>query len=155
MIATLSEMYRETFGPWSLGLFLIGAFAVLYSTLFGATASNARLLADALQLFGLLRYPAEADRQRMVRLGCVLLPVSCTTVYLLWGAPVQLVFVGALAQGIMLPFLAFTALHLRFRRSNPELRPGLVWTAFLCMASVLMAAVGLYQVFRAIKSQLS
>ncbi|MFN8096266.1 MAG: Nramp family divalent metal transporter [Vicinamibacteria bacterium] len=105
MIETLSHMYRETFGPWSLWVFLVGAFAVLYSTVFGATASNARLFADAVELFGLVRY-AGGRPGWMVRVGSVALPVAFTSVYLAFGNPVSLVIVGAVGQGLMLPFLA-------------------------------------------------
>ena len=111
MIATLSHMYRETFGQWSYWLFLAGAFAVLYSTVFGATASNARLAADALSLFGLVKYRSPDDRVKMIRVCCVLLPCAFASVFLLVGEPVSLVFVGALAQGLMLPFLAGAALY--------------------------------------------
>ena len=64
MIPALSQMYIETFGAWSLWLFLIGAAAVLYSTVFGATAANVRLVADALEVFGVKKHRDEADRQR-------------------------------------------------------------------------------------------
>jgi hypothetical protein len=139
-------MYRETFGEWSLWLFLVGAWAVLYSTVFGATASNARLFADALSVFGIVRYETPAHRARLVRVGCVLLPIAYTSVFLIFGAPVTLVFVGALAQGLMLPFLAWAALHFRFRETEPALRPGILWTVCLCLSAVAMAALGLYQV---------
>jgi Mn2+/Fe2+ NRAMP family transporter len=151
MIETLSHMYQETFGRWSLWFFLLGAFAVLYSTVFGATASNARLFADALSLFGLRRYATPEQRLKMVRLGCVLLPAAYTTVFLVFGAPVSLVFVGALAQGLMLPFLAFAALYFRFRQTESELRPGAAWTACLCLSAVSMAAVGAYQVVEQVR----
>jgi manganese transport protein len=67
MIEVLSFMYRETFGEWSLWLFLLGAIAVLYSTIFGATASNARLLVDALSLFGAKQYRNAEERVRWVK----------------------------------------------------------------------------------------
>lgn len=147
MIATLSHMYRETFGQWSYWVFLVGAFAVLYSTVFGATASNARLLADALSLFGVVKYRAPEDRVRMVKIGCVLLPCAFATVFLLVREPVSLVFVGALAQGLMLPFLAGAALYFRYRRTDPALRPGAIWSAWLWVAGLAMSAVGLYKVW--------
>jgi Mn2+/Fe2+ NRAMP family transporter len=146
MIETLWHMYRETFGGWSQWLFLTGAFAVLYSTLFGATASNARLFADALGVFGLLRYEGPEHRDRWVRIGCVGLPVAFTGVYLAFGSPVTLVFVGAVAQGLMLPFLALAAIHFRFREADPGLRPGLAWTTGLFLSAAALAAAGLYQV---------
>lgn len=146
MIATLSHMYRETFGQWSFWLFLVGAFAVLYSTVFGATASNARLLADALSIFGLVKYRTPEQRVTMIKIGCVLLPCAFVTVFLAWGEPVSLVFVGALAQGLMLPFLAFAALYFHYRRTDAFLLPGKVWKFFLWFASLAMAAVGIYKV---------
>lgn len=146
MIETLSYMYRDTFGEWSYWLFLLGAFAVLYSTVFGATASNARLFADALAIFGFRKYATSADRQRMVQIGCVLLPIAFTSVFLLIGQPVSLVFVGALAQGLMLPFLAYAALYFRLRHTHPALLQGKLWTFFIWFAAVAMSAVGLYQV---------
>jgi Mn2+/Fe2+ NRAMP family transporter len=145
MIATLSHMYQETFGAWSFWLFLLGAFAVLYSTAFGATASNARLLADALALFGVVRYRTPEDRTRMVKLGCVLLPCAFAGVFLMVGEPVTLVFVGALAQGLMLPFLAAAALYFMHRRTEVFLRPGTAWRLGLWLAAALMALVGLYK----------
>jgi len=154
MIATLSHMYRETFGHWSYWLFLVGAFAVLYSTVFGATASNSRLLADALSLFGVLQYRTAEDRTRMIKIGCVLLPVAFTTVFLVFGEPVKLVFVGALAQGVMLPFLAGAALYFYYRRTDKNLLPGKLWAAFLWFAAAAMTAVGTYKVVDEIQKRL-
>jgi Mn2+/Fe2+ NRAMP family transporter len=154
MIATLSHMYRETFGPWSYWLFLVGACAVLYSTVFGATASNARLFADALALFGVVRYRDPEQRVRMIKLGCVLLPCAFTTVYLLVGEPVSLVFVGALAQGLMLPFLAGAALYFHYRRTDAGLLPGAAWRCCLWFAALAMAAVGVYKVVEEVQKRL-
>ncbi len=75
LIETLGQMYRQTLGATGAWIFLIGAFAVLYSTFFVATASNARLFADAAAIFGLAHYRDEAARLRMVRAACVGLPM--------------------------------------------------------------------------------
>lgn len=155
VIETLSHMYKETFGAWSLWLFLAGAFAVLYSTVFGATASNARLFADALVVFGAVPRPTPERRARMVRVACVVLPVAFTSVFLIFGAPVSLVFVGALAQGLMLPFLAFAAIYFRFRKTEAALRPGRLWTLLLCLSALSIAAAGTYQVVEQVVSRLS
>ena len=146
MIETLSFMYRDTFGPWSLWLFLVGAVAVLYSTIFGATASNARLLADALNLWGVKRYKDAAHRNRWVKISCVILPVASTSVFLIMGNPVSLVFVGAIAQGLMLPFLAGAALYFHYTNPHRELRARPLSLAALMVAAAAMAALGVYQV---------
>lgn len=152
MIETLSHMYRETFGPWSLWVFLVGAFAVLYSTVFGATASNARLFADAVELFGLVRYADAAARARMVRVGSVALPVAFTSVYLAFGNPVSLVIVGAVGQGLMLPFLAGAALYFRRYETDPALAGSRAFTAMLVLSAVAIAAAGVYQVVQQVSA---
>jgi len=154
MIETLSHMYRETFGQWSFWFFLIGAFAVLYSTVFGATASNARLFADALQLFKIVKYHNPAQRAFAVKIGCVLLPIAFTAVYLVIGEPVKLVFVGALAQALMLPFLGFAAVYFYYRRTDKALLPGKVWATFLWLAALAMTAVGLYKLVETLSKEL-
>src|SRR5688572_6750599 len=154
MIQTLSQMYLSTFGQWSLWLFLIGAIAVLYSTIFGATASNARLLADALSIFGIRKYRDTEDRLRWVKISCVILPVAFTSVFLIFGNPVTLVFWGAVAQGLMLPFLAGAALYFHFTSPRRELRAGPISLIALTAAALLMTALGIYQVNDAIQAKL-
>src|SRR5262245_57372650 len=48
MIETLSGMYVPTFGSWTKIFFLIGVWAVLFKTLYVASASSSRLSADFL-----------------------------------------------------------------------------------------------------------
>jgi manganese transport protein len=152
MIETLSQMYRGSFGGWSLWLFLLGAIAVLYSTIFGATASNARLFADAVSIFGLRKYRDNEERVRWIELGCVLLPVAFTSVFLVFGNPVALVFWGAIAQGMMLPFLAGAALYFHFTNSHLDLRANAFSLGGLVAAAVLMTALGTYQVWDTLRN---
>ncbi|HWA28238.1 MAG TPA: Nramp family divalent metal transporter [Lacunisphaera sp.] len=151
MIETLSLMYRGVFGEWSFWMFLVGAFAVLYSTIFGATASNARLAVDALDLFQVKHYRDPAERGRWLKYACIALPIAFTTVFIVVGAPVSLVFVGAVGQGLMLPFLAGAAIYFHFKNPHRELRAGGFSFACLVVASLLMAALGLYQVVSAVR----
>jgi manganese transport protein len=145
MVPALSSMYVEAFGPAGGWMFLVGAFVVLFSTVFVSTASNARLFADGAALFRLWRSPTPEGRVRLVRAACVGIPAFLVVVYLVVGAPVALVMVGALAQALMLPFLGLAALYMRYRLIAPSLRPGFLWTLFLWVAFLAMSAVGLYQ----------
>lgn len=154
LIDTLAHMYRESFGAWSFYAFLVGAFFVLYSTAFVATASNARLLVDGLALFKIIKLPTAEDRVKAIRLWVILLPAISAGLYLLWEKPVTLVFVGAIGQGIMLPFLAGAALYFRYQRTPPELRPGGAWTVCLWISALSMAAAGIYQVVSSVWEKL-
>jgi Mn2+/Fe2+ NRAMP family transporter len=145
MIATLSHMYRETFGTWGFTIFLIGALNVLYSTVFAATASNARLLVDGIATFRAARFTAPDSRVLAVKIASAALPLFSLTIYLVWGAPVTLVIIGALGQGLMLPFLGIAALYFR-RQTDPAIRSGPASGLFLGIAAACMAAVGIYQI---------
>ncbi|MEW6307252.1 MAG: Nramp family divalent metal transporter [Verrucomicrobiota bacterium] len=154
MIDTLAHMYKSSFGNWSFYLFLVGAFAVLYSTAFVATASNARLLADALSIFKVVKYKDASAREYSIRLCCVVLPIVSLIMFIAWPKPVQLVFVGAVGQGIMLPFLSGAALYFRYKQTPAGLAPNKVWDCFLWVAAISMASAGVYMAWEEISKKL-
>ena len=73
MVRVLSTMYTETMGAWSLPLFLVGAFAVLYSTIFAATAAHSRVFADFAGILKLYDKTDYAKRLQVTRLFVVIL----------------------------------------------------------------------------------
>lgn len=150
LIETLSQMYRQTLGSAGAWIFLVGAFAVLYSTFFVATASNARLFADAAAIFGVAHYRNEAGRLRMVRAACVGLPIASGTVYFLFPQPVILVLIGAVGQALMLPFLGGAALYFHHRRLSGVIHSGAPWTLALWVAALAMMLAGAYQAVQVI-----
>lgn len=151
LIDTLKQMYEQTLGTTGAWIFLVGAFAVLYSTFFVATASNARLFADAASLFGLVRYRTDADRLRMVRAACVGLPLASGTVYFLFPQPVVLVLIGALGQALMLPFLGGAALYFHHYRLSGVIRSSAAWTIALWLSALAMILAGGYQLVQTVR----
>jgi Mn2+/Fe2+ NRAMP family transporter len=128
-------------------VFLVGAFCVLYSTAFAATASNSRLLADALSVFGVVKYATPRERERMIRIGCVALPALAVGLYFVWERPVLLVLIGGLGQGMLLPFLAGAALYFRYKRTDARLAPGRWWSFCLWVSALALMTAGGYQVW--------
>ena len=148
LLHVLSQMFRESFGAWSTVVFLIGAFFVLYSTYFGATAANARLLVDAAALFGVTRYRSEATRLRAIRIASVALSFASAAVFLLWAQPVTLVLIGATGQALMLPFLGMAAVWFRRERgAQTGLEVSAVERAGLWVSALAMVALGAYQLW--------
>jgi Mn2+/Fe2+ NRAMP family transporter len=94
MVRTLSDIYTTTLGPWAFGLFLLGAFFVLYSTVFAAAASNSRVLVDFMELVRAIEIPDEPRRWFWRRVVVVVLLVVYTSWYLLLGEPVRMVIIG-------------------------------------------------------------
>ena len=95
MIPTLSQMYLQPLEGTALagfrGLtrvgFLLGAWAVLFKTLYVATAANSRLTADFLNLVGIWQPAGPTARERMVRVFCVIYPVLALGLYYAFREP--------------------------------------------------------------------
>ena len=147
-IDSLAQMYVHALGDSGRWLFYIGAFMVLYSTLFVSTASNARLAADAGRLAGIFTFRTPADRLRVVRWGVVILPIATMLVYVRFESLVTLVLIGGVAQAMMLPFLAGGAVYFHHLHIPPGLRSGRAWTVFLWASFVAMSSVGVFQIWR-------
>jgi manganese transport protein len=146
MIHVLSQMFRESMGEWTLVVFLVGAFFVLYSTYFGATAANARLATDALPLFGLASYRDASHRQQVLRWFSIGISLTCAALYLIWSQPVTLVLIGATGQALMLPFLGIAAVRFS-RQLDPRLR-GPAWERTgLWLSAAGMVTLGAYQLW--------
>lgn len=139
MVQVLSSIYTETLGSWSLGLFMVGAFAVLYSTVFASTAAHCRVWADFVGMLGVYDKSNYKLRLRAVRVFVVLLlVVPC--LYFMWiREPVLMVKIGGIAQAIMLPVIGGFALFLRYKRMPRNVLPKGWITLMLWVSAVLMA----------------
>jgi manganese transport protein len=118
MVRTLSNIYTVTLGNWALALFLIGAFFVLFSTTFSATASASRVLVDFFNLVGLVELRDKKSRLVVWRRVVVCLITLYAFWFLIFGVPVQMVIVGGIAQACMLPILGFSSLLKRSRQTS-------------------------------------
>jgi Mn2+/Fe2+ NRAMP family transporter len=143
MIRTLGQMYVPVFGAAAQEVFLFGAFAVLYSTFFVATASHARVCADALRVFGLAAGD-ERSRRWWVRAFCIGLPLLFLGSYAFFKAPKQLVLAGGFMGALMLPLLGVAALYFRYRRCDARLVPGRVWDTGLWLSCAGLFVAGGY-----------
>jgi manganese transport protein len=146
MILTLSEMYVHIFGGWTKIVFMIGAWAVLFKTLYVASAGHARLSADFLSLAKFVRYDAPGLRHRWIQRFCVFFPMLALVLYLSFREPKLMVTIGGYAQGVTIPIIAGAALYLRYFRTDPRLAPSR-WSDFwLWVAFVLISVVAIYAV---------
>lgn len=150
LMVNLSNLYSTSFGTAGLWIFIVGAFAVMYSTVFIATASNSRLAADFFSLLGVLKLDTEEQRKRAVRIACVALPALFCIFYLTISKPVTLIAVGAIAQALMLPVISFAALYFLYFQTHEQLRPRGSWIVFLWISAFAMTSVGAFQLFRAV-----
>ncbi len=146
MIVALAEMYVPTFGDWTKVLFMIGAWAVLFKTLYVASAGHARLSTDFLGLLGVAKFDDARTRPRWINRFCVFFPTLALILYLAFREPKIMVVIGGYAQAITLPVISGAALYLRYFRTDKRLAPSIVSDILLWIAFVLITAVASYAV---------
>lgn len=154
MIATLSQMYVPMFGSWTRMLFLIGVWAVLFKTLYVASAGHARMTADFLNLGKFVDYRDDEARGRWVRRFCVLYPLGALVLYLVFGEPRAMVVFGGFFQGITLPVIAGIAVFFRYRRCDPRLAPSKLADVWLWVAFVSITVVAVYASWERLTNQI-
>lgn len=141
MVAELSNMYTQTLGPSSLFLFLPGAFAVLYSTVFASTAAHSRVFADFLGMIGLYDKGDYVRRLRVTRIMVLVLLFVPSIYFMVFKEPVLMVKIGGFAQAVMLPIIGFVAIYLS-RVHMPGLIMPKQWIRIaLWLSAVTMALI--------------
>src|SRR5258705_13690225 len=118
MIVPISEMYVARCGYWTKILFRIGAWAVLFKTLYVASAGHARLSADFLNMLRVVDYHQPGLRNRWIQRFCIFFPTLALVLYLLFREPKLMVTIGGYAQGVTIPVIAGAALYLRYFRTD-------------------------------------
>ena len=143
MVDTLSNLYTQTLGMWSLPIFLVGAVAVLYSTVFSSTAANCRVFADFVGMVGIYDRRNYALRLKMIRIFVVVLLFVPSVYFMVVGDPVLMVKIGGIAQAFMLPVIGFAAVYLRYKHMPSSILPkGWVTLALWISASVMAVMMG-------------
>ena len=141
MTEELRNMYAPVLGPFGSKWFIVvGVIAVLYSTLYAATAANARALTDFLRVNHVVSLAGPDDRARWVRWFCIVFPLIDLVLFLFVKNPVRMVMIGGFVQALMLPMVGGAALFLRYRRTDRRLAPGLLWDLFLWLSVAALTA---------------
>lgn len=144
MVKILSRMYTETLGPWAMWVFLVGAFVVLYSTLFAGLASWTRILGDAFSQVGLYNFYDRKVRSKVIAILAFVIPAIWALLFLFMKAPVLMVLLGGIGTSIMLLIVIFAAINYRYVRLSKELIPSTRFDIWLWLSIAVIAFVGIY-----------
>jgi Mn2+/Fe2+ NRAMP family transporter len=149
VIRTLASMYEPVLGRrGALAFLVVGAFAVLYSTFYAATAANARMLTDFLRVSRLINPDSDSARLRSIRILGAVLPALAFSIYLVVRNPVLLVTIGGIMQGMTLPLIAAGAVYLRYKRLDPRLQPGRAWDLMLWLSLTALCLAASYSIWK-------
>ncbi|WP_419896762.1 Nramp family divalent metal transporter [Roseomonas sp. USHLN139] len=144
MITALSRMYTDTLGDWAGILFLLGAIAVLGSTLWAAVPSWSRMYVNLFAVMGMLDWHDPAQRLRWIRGFTIGLPLVWGLAYLFVRSPVLMIQIGGAATGVFLLAAVVAVWHLRQTETDPAIRGGSAFNALLAVSSVAIVLLGAY-----------
>lgn len=136
-IPALSNMFTQTLGGWSLWLFAIGAFCILYSSTLAGVAAGARYIPDYLIELGFLDRERVSARVSIIRIYCIIVPFIGLGMYAGLQRPAMMVTIAASYAAMMLPMQSGITLYLQKKRLPPEVQPGPLARHFLQVTFVV------------------
>ena len=134
-INVLSGMFTATLGGWSLWLFGIGAFFILFSTAISGIGAGGRFLPEYAIEFGFVER-GKVQRRLWIRAYTLVVPILGFVLYLFAQSPVLLVTIAASVGAMMLPIQSGVAIWFQRTRMDPRVRPG--WAAALLLRLVFV-----------------
>jgi Mn2+/Fe2+ NRAMP family transporter len=146
MITTLARMYTDALGPWAMRLFLIGAIAVLGSTLWASVPSHARMYANFLATVGVFNWKDARPRLRWVRGFTIALPLIWGASSLLFRQPVLMIQIGGVMTGVFLLAVLVAMWYLRRHQTDRRVLGGPAFNALLVVSTIAIAVLGIYTV---------
>jgi len=123
-LIALSQMFTLTLGEWSLWVFAIGAFCILFSSSIAGVAGGARFIPDYLIELGFLSRQKLAVRHSIIRGYGILVPFLGLALYAGFQRPVLMVTVAGSFAAIMLPVQSGLTLYLQATRLPIAVQPG-------------------------------
>ena len=142
LVETLSQIYTTTLGGGARFAFLVGAFVVLYSTLFAALAAWTRLFGDAFSQIGIYEFHHAKSRRNAIAFFAWLFPLIWSLLYLFMRDPAFMVIVGGVITTFILVLVVVAAVDFRYRRTIQALRPS-IWfdmALWVSIAAILTVA---------------
>ena len=124
-------MFTETLGSWSLWLFALGAFCILYSSTVAAVAAGGRYIPDYLMELGFLSRDRVDVRKNIIKWYGLIVPFVGLSLYAGFQNPVLMVTIAASVAAIMLPVQSGITIYLQSTRLPAEMLPGRAASSFL------------------------
>jgi hypothetical protein len=142
MITTLARMYTDALGPWAMVLFLVGAIAVLGSTLWAAVPSTARIYANLLSTVGVFDWNDSQSRLKWIRGFTVVLPIVWGASSMAFQQPVLMIQIGGVMTGVLLLAVLVATWYLRRTETDQRVYGGATLNVLLILTTVAIAVLG-------------
>lgn len=145
LIATVSLIYTETLGSGVRNVYLVGAFFVLYSSVFASLAAWTRMYADIFGQLGWIDFSDMERRKRVIAILAWIFPAAWALTYLFIELPVFMILFGGVVGSVLLFILVFAVIHAKYFRSQ-AVRSGILYDIAFWISILAIIGVGIYGV---------
>jgi manganese transport protein len=149
VIDTLALIYTQSLGTGVKNIYLVGAFFVLFSSVYATLAFWTRLFPDIFGQVGWINFFDLAQRKRLIAVLTWTFPLAWAFIYLFIKLPVVMVLSGGVIGSFMLFIVVFAAYHFKYTRTqvikSGPLYDSAFWVSILCIFGV--GAFGNVKVF--------
>jgi Mn2+/Fe2+ NRAMP family transporter len=148
VIETLALIYTQSLGNGVRIIYLVGAFFVLFSSVFATLAAWTRIFPNIFGEMGWIDFHDLSKRKKAMKFLSIFFPSVWAIAYLYIQLPVLMVLSGGIIGSAMLLLVVAAALHFKIRR-KPILETGffynlIFWTSVISI--LLVAVYGLLQI---------
>ncbi|MEO8472637.1 MAG: Nramp family divalent metal transporter [Chryseolinea sp.] len=147
LIATVALIYTESLGPGVKTIYLVGAFFVLFSSLFASLAAWSRMYSDIFGRIGWIDFHNPKQRQRVISILAWALPPIWSATYLFVNLPVVMILFGGVVGSVLLLIIVFAAIQFRYKEHQLA-RPSLLYDVALWISIISICFVGVYGIFK-------
>jgi len=149
-IEILSAIYTESLGPEAKSIFLVGAFVVLFSTLFAALASWTRLFTDLFGQLGWIDFTDHQLRRRLIAILAWVFPITWAILFIFIKLPVIMILSGGISGSFILFLIIYATGYVRYRKTDQRFTPGFLYDLILWISLISIISVGIYGLIKLI-----
>ena len=143
LIERIALIYTESLGPGIKSAYLIGAFFVLYSSVFATLAAMTRIFSDGMAVLGLYDFTDFVHRKRIVSFLAFVFPTLWVIMYFTINLPVLMILSGGVVGSIMLILVAYAAYYFKYKR-RLEIKASTSFTILFWLSLISIVLVAIY-----------
>lgn len=143
VIDTLALIYTQSLGAGVKNVYLVGAFFVLFSSVYATLAFWTRLFPDIFGQMGWIDFFNLKQRKKTIAILSWSFPFLWVVIYLFIQLPVLMVLSGGVIGSFLLLLVVFAAYHFKYKQAQ-IIPSGSFYTTAFWFSIITIAVVGAY-----------
>jgi manganese transport protein len=147
LIETVALIYTASLGEGIRVAYLVGAFFVLYSSLFATLAAWTRIYPDIFGQLGWINFSDISSRRKTISILAWIIPLAWSATYLFINLPVVMILFGGAVGSVMLFLVVFAGITIKYTIPNVA-PPGRFYNLIFWLSVISICFVGVYGIVK-------